>query len=253
MYAEAARCGNIECLDLLHSVGCPRDMSAYTWAAMNGHLKCVEYLYATGCPMREPVHNIYKAAVIGGRLSILRFFHDHGAPYNILVTDAARPSIGRHTLNHHRSDPPLVLLNSELGPIGAAIIYDRFEAMQYLLEIGYPAYDLDMRFAAAYSFKFLAYLHEHGSPMTEQLCCDAITTDNLESLDYLYKLGIHFPSNACHLAVGAGASESLEYLHDHGFAWGDDLYDGIIDIHMDPDCRAYIERVEGPPYTKRTT
>jgi hypothetical protein len=76
-FANAARSGNLEMLQWLHSVGCPWDELPCKIAIWSGNFEMVQWLFNQGCPRDEWT---FFAAVEDGHLEIVQFLYYAGCP-----------------------------------------------------------------------------------------------------------------------------------------------------------------------------
>jgi len=70
----AAGHGQLECLTLAHTYGCPWEETCFC-AAQNGHLACLQFAHTNGCPWDSGVCTV---AARGGHLDCLKYAFENG-------------------------------------------------------------------------------------------------------------------------------------------------------------------------------
>ena len=77
--SHAARCGNREVLEWLHTTGCPWEAKTCWMAARGGHLEVLKWLHNHGCPW-----NAWTCACAAGsgHLRVLQWAREHHCPWD---------------------------------------------------------------------------------------------------------------------------------------------------------------------------
>lgn len=77
---EAARGGNLECLEYLNKEQkCELNEYVFSSAVCSSSLECLSYLHQHGCSWNE---SVTISAAMTGQLESLKFLHEHGCPWN---------------------------------------------------------------------------------------------------------------------------------------------------------------------------
>ena len=176
---KAAENGSVECLECLeylHTHGCPWNESTCDIAAANGNIECLQYAYENGCPWNELTceaavggdgkllkkneYNLFqKHKIIKRRYECLKYAHEHGCPWNKNVCNVAA-------------------------------YYGKLRCLKYLHRNGCPWDDYKTCECAAGTgkYKCLKYAHKHGCSFNYHAICVAIVYgENSKCIKYLFK------------------------------------------------------------------
>ena len=237
---EAARCGRVDYLALLHHHGYPWDNCACAAAAEGGHLDCLTYLHETGSPWD---YYVYINAAKYNSLPCIEYAYKNGLAWHVNVGIAIAKMKRFDTLIYavQRGCP----LHSEMTNYAA---YEgHSECLQYLLYLDCPV-EYAMHFACQEGrVESLRLLHEHGVSWDNNATITAAKYNQLECLQYLHENGCPWDESIPIDAAKSGRIEILRYSLDNGCPYGDDIMAGAAaSRHATAlDCVRYLTEEQG--------
>ena len=84
------------------------------------------------------------------------------------------------------------------------------------------------------NLEYLQYVHEHGQPLTIEVCIHAARRGHLDSLKYLHEHGCMWDNQVCIVATKHGHLDCLKYAIEHGCP-----FDFKVKVHT--NCEQYAK------------
>jgi hypothetical protein len=203
--------GKLDIVEFLLAHGYKWRRGTLKCCAANNRLPMIRYLYELGC--REWT-GVTTMAVHRGFVQILKYAHEHGAPWDAQTCGKAANSAGGLkclAYAHEHGCPWDAYTLCRLAMKGA------FECFKYALQHDCP-YTVDVATAAAkHSLPSLQYLRDHGYPWDPQACMTvAIHLGLRDLLVYLRSEDVAWPADALRVITLTGTVPFLHLAHDNG-------------------------------------
>eukprot|EP01032_Pedospumella_encystans_P010294 gene10294-12045_t len=206
---NAAANGYLDCLTYAYENGLQWDPEVCSAAAKHGHLACLQYAVAYGCTLREDVTSV---AASEGHWECLQFALENGCPVHPHACGNAA---------HWGRLECLTLLHQHNAPwdesVPQAAVAGSLACLQYLIgELGmYMNVDGSLFVVAmkCANFKCVQYLVDMGCPMG-----GFVKGDELHCFDYETIFEV---DDCTHDIWDSQMLRCVEYAVDHGWRWND--------------------------------
>jgi len=198
---KAARMGNFECLQFAIENGSEWTSDVILQSAY-GHTECLKYALENGCPAEEGGFAL-PAALCGGHLDCVKLLHETGYawPENLFGDEQS-------VFN------PMRPVESEK----LAVVF------QYALENGWAWNTATVESLAGMGFvDLIMQARASGIALTEQMCVNAATSAQLETLKYLAENGCPLRAAVQTGAFGCMSLECMKVAYEHSCPWPTDL------------------------------
>ncbi len=210
----AAARGHLECLKYAYNHGVPLQqgiLSSVIASRRDGALACVQFLHEQGLPLNQEL--LCQEAVWTNNLEMLRFLHEHGAPWSI--------DCYLHSVNRCEKEV-LDYLRINGCPWDASVCEhaaneEDFHTVLYLLRHGCPPSDNIWRFTGDLFQQILQAFEEAGHPpaATPLAMTYIVRHGDLNIVKLMREKGFEWAEDVCARAALCGSLELLQYVHQN--------------------------------------
>ncbi len=215
-YEITINCSTRECLEYVHSMGCPLETNVTLYAVRYNRLDCLQYAYENGCLLHA---DIMEEAAFTNNLACMKYLHE---VCNIPWTDKVTEKIvtNQNSLECLKYAHENGCLWDEQICEKAAT-YNNLECLKYAHENGcsWDEYTTSETSKYTGTYDCLKYLIENGCPTDTSVMKNIARHGNLEMLKYLHEKGCPWDGTVAHKAAKYGSLECLKYLIENGCPW----------------------------------
>jgi hypothetical protein len=240
-YEITLQCSTRECLEYVHSMGCPLETNVTLYAVRYNRLDCLQYAYENGCLLHADImeeaalrnnlecmkylHEVCKVPWTNkvtkkivstqNSLETLKYAHENGCPWDERTCEKAATHNNLECLKyaHENGCPWDEYTISETSRYTGTI-----DCLKYLIENGCPTDTTVMvNIARNGDLEMLKYVHEKGCPWSTLVTEAAAKYGNLNCLKYLIENGCQYNKNGiCNYAIDKNMYKCLKYLIEKG-------------------------------------
>jgi hypothetical protein len=201
------RCKNLQILIwLFDNYQIDMNVNLAASIAYDGKLECLQFLHSKGCP----IHNacVFQSAVNGKNMKMLEWLHELDVPFDWTAT-AAAVSIESFLILEL-----LIAWGCEINDVSCSIAASRgnLPILELLYDCGCKLYEKVIQNAAQYGhLHIIVWAYERDCKFDADCCQSAVLWDYLYVLKWLREKGCPWDERVCLIAIECGHVDILYY------------------------------------------